>query len=70
MDDFYSLQLDKLDRYTCLKESGVVISAEEMMRVVMKMTMTMKRVTMTTMRRRREREMKETTPKLKSRRRQ
>ena len=28
LDDFYSLQLDKLDRYTCLKESGVVISAE------------------------------------------
>jgi hypothetical protein len=25
LDDFYSLQLDKLDRYVCLKESGVVI---------------------------------------------
>lgn len=28
LDDFYSLQLDKLDRYTCLKESDVVISAD------------------------------------------
>jgi hypothetical protein len=28
LDDFYSLQLDKLDRYTCLKESDLVISAE------------------------------------------
>ncbi|KAK0449028.1 galactose oxidase [Desarmillaria tabescens] len=25
LDDFYSLQLDKMDRYVCLKESGVVI---------------------------------------------
>lgn len=25
LDDFYSLQLDKMDRYTCLKESGVII---------------------------------------------
>jgi hypothetical protein len=24
LDDFYSLQLDKLDRFTCLKESGIV----------------------------------------------
>jgi hypothetical protein len=24
LDDFYSLQLDKLDRFVCLKESGVV----------------------------------------------
>jgi len=28
LDDFHSLQLDKLDRYTCLKHSGVVIAAE------------------------------------------
>lgn len=28
LDDFYSLQLDKLDRYICLKESGVVIPTE------------------------------------------
>lgn len=28
LDDFYSLQLDKLDRFVCLKESGVVIPAE------------------------------------------
>ncbi|KAI0078590.1 galactose oxidase [Panus rudis PR-1116 ss-1] len=28
LDDFYSLQLDKLDRYTCLKDSGVTIPAE------------------------------------------
>lgn len=28
LDDFYSLQLDKLDRYTCLKESGITIPAE------------------------------------------
>ncbi|OBZ65623.1 Kelch repeat-containing protein 3 [Grifola frondosa] len=28
LDDFYSLQLDKLDRYTCLKSSEVAISAE------------------------------------------
>ncbi|KAK0465820.1 galactose oxidase [Armillaria novae-zelandiae] len=26
LDDFYSLQLDKMDRYVCLKESGVVIT--------------------------------------------
>ena len=26
LDDFYSLQLDKMERYVCLKESGVVIS--------------------------------------------
>lgn len=26
LDDFHSLQLDKLERYVCLKESGVVIS--------------------------------------------
>ncbi|PBK64706.1 galactose oxidase [Armillaria solidipes] len=26
LDDFYSLQLDKMDRYVCLKESGVVIA--------------------------------------------
>ncbi|EMD32276.1 hypothetical protein CERSUDRAFT_58809 [Gelatoporia subvermispora B] len=26
LDDFHSLQLDKLDRYVCLKHSGVVIS--------------------------------------------
>jgi hypothetical protein len=29
LDDFYSLQLDKLDRYVCLKESGIVIPDEE-----------------------------------------
>jgi hypothetical protein len=28
LDDFYSLQLDKLDRYVCLKESGVVLPKE------------------------------------------
>ncbi|CAL1698869.1 unnamed protein product [Somion occarium] len=28
LDDFHSLQLDKLDRYTCLRHSGVVIPAE------------------------------------------
>jgi len=28
LDDFYSIQLDKLDRYTCLKHSGIVIAAE------------------------------------------
>ncbi|KAI0685730.1 hypothetical protein BC835DRAFT_1408735 [Cytidiella melzeri] len=27
LDDFYSLQLDKLDRYVCLKPSGIDISA-------------------------------------------
>lgn len=26
LDDFYSLQLDKMDRYICLKESGIVIT--------------------------------------------
>ncbi|SJL15060.1 uncharacterized protein ARMOST_18542 [Armillaria ostoyae] len=26
LDDFYSLQLDKMDRYVCLKKSGVVIA--------------------------------------------
>ncbi|KAF5380001.1 hypothetical protein D9615_006253 [Tricholomella constricta] len=26
LDDFYSLQLDKMERYVCLKESGVVIA--------------------------------------------
>ena len=26
LDDFYSLQLDKLDRYVCLKHSGITIS--------------------------------------------
>ncbi|KAK0213836.1 galactose oxidase [Armillaria fumosa] len=26
LDDFYSLQLDKMDRYVCLKESGVIIA--------------------------------------------
>ncbi|KAG7097966.1 hypothetical protein E1B28_005276 [Marasmius oreades] len=25
LDDFYSIQLDKMDKFTCLKESGVVI---------------------------------------------
>ncbi|KAF8056543.1 galactose oxidase [Lyophyllum atratum] len=29
LDDFYSLQLDKLERYVCLKESGVVIADGE-----------------------------------------
>ncbi|KAL0958071.1 hypothetical protein HGRIS_000249 [Hohenbuehelia grisea] len=29
LDDFYSLQLDKLDKYTCLKSSGIVIAEEE-----------------------------------------
>jgi hypothetical protein len=29
LDDFYLLQLDKLDRYVCLKESGVVIGDNE-----------------------------------------
>ncbi|KAG1762523.1 hypothetical protein EDD22DRAFT_823271 [Suillus occidentalis] len=28
LDDFYSIQLDKLERYTCLKHSGIVIPAE------------------------------------------
>ncbi|CCM00631.1 uncharacterized protein FIBRA_02668 [Fibroporia radiculosa] len=28
LDDFHSLQLDKLDRYTCLKSSGITIAAE------------------------------------------
>lgn len=26
LDDFYSIQLDKMERYVCLKESGVIIS--------------------------------------------
>ncbi|KAI0941963.1 hypothetical protein AcV7_002516 [Taiwanofungus camphoratus] len=29
LDDFYSLQLDKLDRYVCLKESGISIKEGE-----------------------------------------
>ncbi|KAJ6502564.1 galactose oxidase [Mycena sanguinolenta] len=29
LDDFYSIQLDKLERYTCLKESGIVIAEED-----------------------------------------
>ncbi|KAH7912770.1 galactose oxidase [Hygrophoropsis aurantiaca] len=29
LDDFYALQLDKLDRYTCLKRSDVVIPVDE-----------------------------------------
>ncbi|KAF7791713.1 hypothetical protein EIP86_002737 [Pleurotus ostreatoroseus] len=29
LDDFHSIQLDKLDRYVCLKESNVVIDAGE-----------------------------------------
>lgn len=28
LDDFYSIQLDKLERYTCLKHSGIVIPEE------------------------------------------
>jgi hypothetical protein len=28
LDDFYSIQLDKLERYTCLKHSGIIIPAE------------------------------------------
>lgn len=28
LDDFYAIQLDKLERYTCLKHSGIVIPAE------------------------------------------
>ncbi|KZT01046.1 galactose oxidase [Laetiporus sulphureus 93-53] len=28
LDDFYLLQLDKLDRYVCLKDSGITITAE------------------------------------------
>lgn len=28
LDDFHSLQLDKLDRYICLKKSDVIIPAE------------------------------------------
>lgn len=28
LDDFYSIQLDKLERYTCLKHSGIVIPVE------------------------------------------
>ena len=29
LDDFYALQLDKMDRYLCLKKSDVVIPTEE-----------------------------------------
>ncbi|KAJ7155981.1 galactose oxidase [Mycena crocata] len=29
LDDFYSIQLDKMDRFTCLKESGIVIADED-----------------------------------------
>ncbi|KAF9261281.1 galactose oxidase [Marasmius fiardii PR-910] len=29
LDDFYSIQLDKMDRFTCLKESGVIIEEGE-----------------------------------------
>lgn len=29
LDDFYSLQLDKMERYACLKRSEVVIGAED-----------------------------------------
>ncbi|KAJ7343500.1 galactose oxidase [Mycena albidolilacea] len=29
LDDFYSIQLDKLERYTCLKESGIVIADDD-----------------------------------------
>ncbi|KAJ7285850.1 galactose oxidase [Mycena rebaudengoi] len=29
LDDFYSIQLDKMDRYVCLKESGIVIAEED-----------------------------------------
>ncbi|KAJ3551695.1 hypothetical protein NM688_g4559 [Phlebia brevispora] len=29
LDDFYSIQLDKLDKYTCLKRSEIVIAAGE-----------------------------------------
>ncbi|KAK7014875.1 kelch domain-containing protein 4 [Favolaschia claudopus] len=29
LDDFYSIQLDKMERYTCLKESGIVIAEED-----------------------------------------
>lgn len=28
LDDFYALQLDKLDKYVCLKESDVVLPVE------------------------------------------
>lgn len=28
LDDFYSIQLEKLERYTCLKHSGIIIPAE------------------------------------------
>ena len=28
LDDFYYIHLDKLDRYVCLKESGVIIPAD------------------------------------------
>lgn len=29
LDDFYSLQLDKMDQYVCLKESGIIIGDDE-----------------------------------------
>ncbi|KAJ7172490.1 galactose oxidase [Mycena filopes] len=29
LDDFYLIQLDKMERYTCLKESGIVIADED-----------------------------------------
>ncbi|KAJ7109361.1 hypothetical protein C8R44DRAFT_833876 [Mycena epipterygia] len=29
LDDFYSIQLDKMECYTCLKESGIVIADED-----------------------------------------
>ncbi|KAJ7774641.1 galactose oxidase [Mycena maculata] len=29
LDDFYSIQLDKMDRYTCLKESRIVIADDD-----------------------------------------
>ncbi|KAJ7594667.1 galactose oxidase [Mycena floridula] len=29
LDDFYALQLDKMDRYICLKESGITIAGDD-----------------------------------------
>ncbi|KAJ6596878.1 galactose oxidase [Mycena vulgaris] len=29
LDDFYSIQLDKMERYTCLKESGIIIAEDD-----------------------------------------
>ena len=29
MDDFYALQLDRMERYVCLKKSDVIIGADE-----------------------------------------